>query len=62
PFLRNLALAAFLFHVTNFTLLMVFNYILGVYYWFFAGFIFLLPQLENRQFLLYKNQSQQSYV
>ncbi|MFM6022402.1 MAG: hypothetical protein ACKPER_05690, partial [Dolichospermum sp.] len=62
PFLRNLALAAFLFHVTNFTLLMVFNYILGVYYWFFAGFIFLLPQLEYQQLSLYQNQSQQSYV
>ncbi|MFM5946361.1 MAG: hypothetical protein ACKO9G_23875, partial [Dolichospermum sp.] len=62
PFLRNLALVTFLFHAINFTGQLVFNTTFGIYYWFFAGFIFLLPQLEYQQLSLYQNQSQQSYV
>lgn len=62
PFLRNLALAAFLFHAINFTGQVIFNTTCGIYYWFFSGFIFLLPELEYRQLLFYKNQSQHRYV
>lgn len=62
PFLRNLALAVFLFHVINFTGQLIFNTTFGVYYWFFSSFIFLLPQLEYRQLLFYRNQLQQKYV
>ncbi|MDB9482195.1 hypothetical protein PN476_06130, partial [Dolichospermum circinale CS-537/05] len=54
PFLRNLALAAFLFQAINFTGQLVFNTTFAVYYWFFAGFIFLLQQLEYQQLLLYR--------
>jgi hypothetical protein len=46
PFLRQLALSIFIFHATQFNGQLVFNHILSVYYWFFSGFIFLLPQLE----------------
>ncbi|MDB9458674.1 hypothetical protein PN473_09705, partial [Dolichospermum circinale CS-545/17] len=62
PFLRNLALAVFLFHAINFTGQLIFNTTFGVYYWFFSGFIFLLPQLEYQQLLFYRNQLQQKYV
>jgi hypothetical protein len=62
PFLRNLALAIFLFHAINFTGQLIFNNTFGVYYWFFSSFIFLLPQLEYQQLLFYRNQSQQKYV
>lgn len=62
PFLRNLALAVFLFHAINFTGQLIFNTTFGVYYWFFSGFIFLLPQLEYQQLLFYQNQTHQSYV
>jgi hypothetical protein len=62
PFLRDLALVAFLFHAINFTGQMVFNNTFAIYYWFFSGFIFLLPQLEYQQLLFYQNQTHQSYV
>ena len=62
PFLRDLALAAFLFHIINFTSQMVFNNTLAIYYWLFSGFIFLLPELEYRQLLFYRQQEKQSYV
>jgi hypothetical protein len=62
PFLRNLALAIFLFHAINFTGQLIFNTTFGIYYWFFSGFIFLLPQLEYQQLLFYQNQTHQSYV
>jgi hypothetical protein len=44
--LRQLALAAFLIHAIMFTSLMVFHVTFCIYYWFLAGFIFLLPKLE----------------
>lgn len=47
PLLRQLALSAFLIHALQFTGQLVFNHTLLVYYWFLAGFIFLLPQLEQ---------------
>ena len=62
PFLRDLAFAAFLFHAINFTNQMVFNNTFAIYYWLFSGFIFLLPELEYRQLLLYRHQAHQSYV
>lgn len=62
PFLRNLALAVFLFHTINLTAQLIFNNTFGVYYWFFSGFIFLFPQLEYQQLLFYRNQLQQKHV
>jgi hypothetical protein len=47
PFLRQLALTAFLFQATQFNGPLVFNHAFSVYYWFLTGFIFLLPQLEQ---------------
>lgn len=47
PLLRQLALSAFLIHALQFNGLLVFNHTLLVYYWFLAGFIFLLPRLEQ---------------
>ncbi|MEH2411344.1 hypothetical protein [Nostoc sp.] len=47
PLLRELALSAFLIHALLFTDRVVFNHTLLVYYWFLAGFIFLLPRLEQ---------------
>jgi len=47
PFLRQLALIAFLFQAIQFNGPLVFNYAFSLYYWFFTGFIFLLPQLER---------------
>jgi hypothetical protein len=46
PLLRQLALAAFLIHIIQFTGTMVFHVTFCIYYWFLAGFIFLLPKLE----------------
>jgi hypothetical protein len=62
PFLRNLALSVFLFHAINLTSQLVFNNTLGIYYWFFSGFIFLLPELEYRQSLSYSHQVKRQYV
>jgi len=47
PFLRQLALIAFLFQGIQCNAPIVFNYALSFYYWFFTSFIFLLPQLEQ---------------
>ncbi|MBD2358433.1 hypothetical protein H6G41_28130 [Tolypothrix sp. FACHB-123] len=47
PLLRQLALSAFLIHTLQFNAQLVFNHTLLVYYWFLAGFIFLLPRLEQ---------------
>ncbi|MDF5735814.1 MULTISPECIES: hypothetical protein [unclassified Nostoc] len=47
PLLRQLALSAFLIHAIQFSSQIVFNHTLLVYYWFLAGFIFLLPRLEQ---------------
>ncbi|BAY60601.1 hypothetical protein NIES22_06600 [Calothrix brevissima NIES-22] len=47
PFLFQLALSAFLFHALQIAIPVIFNNYMGIYYWFFAGFIFLLPDLEK---------------
>jgi hypothetical protein len=47
PFLKNLALAAFLVHAILLTGMTVLNHTANVYYWFMAGFIFLLPHLDS---------------
>jgi hypothetical protein len=49
PFLRNLALAAFLLQAINFNAQLASNNTYGIYFWFFSGFIFLFPELEYRQ-------------
>lgn len=47
PFLRQLALAAFLIHLIYLNAQLVVNHIFLVYYWFLASFVFLLPNLEQ---------------
>jgi hypothetical protein len=47
PFLKNLALAAFLVHAILFTGATYLNHTAHVYFWFMAGFIFLLPRLDS---------------
>lgn len=47
PFLRQLALAAFLIHLISISGQLVVNHTFLVYYWFLASFIFLLPHLEQ---------------
>jgi O-antigen ligase/polysaccharide polymerase Wzy-like membrane protein len=47
PFLKNLALAAFLVHAILFTGATVLNHTAHIYFWFMAGFIFLLPRLDS---------------
>jgi hypothetical protein len=47
PLLKNLALAAFLVHAILFTGTTVLNHTAHVYFWFMAGFIFLLPYLDS---------------
>jgi hypothetical protein len=47
PFLKQLALSAFLIQSINFSAQLVFNQTANLYYWFFYGFIYLLPQLER---------------
>lgn len=46
PVLRHLALAAFLFHALVLNGQLVTNTTVGVFYWFLAGFAFLLPRLD----------------
>ena len=48
PVLRHLGLAAFLFHALVFNGQLVTNTAVGVFYWFLAGFAFLLPTLDRR--------------
>jgi hypothetical protein len=48
PLLRQLALSIFLHQTIIFTGLVVFNHTANLYYWFFNGFILLLPQLERQ--------------
>lgn len=62
PFLRQLALATLLFHLITFTSQLVFNNTLAIYYWFFSGFIFLLPILQERQLLSYQQWLHQEHV
>jgi len=47
PFLRQLALAAFLVHAIQISGQLVVHHTFLVYYWFLSGFIFLLPWLEQ---------------
>jgi len=47
PFLKNLALAAFLVHAILSTGTTVLNHTAHIYFWFMAGFIFLLPHLDS---------------
>jgi len=61
PFLRNLALVAFLIQLIWLPGQLVFNNILAVYYWFLSGFIFLLPYLEQVETWRQHQQLLQSY-
>jgi hypothetical protein len=47
PFLRQLALTAFLIQAIQLNGQLVFHNTFSVYYWFFSSFIFLLPRLEQ---------------
>lgn len=47
PFLRQLGHCLLMFVAINFISQIVFNHTANLYYWFFNGFIFLLPQLER---------------
>lgn len=47
PSLRHVALAAFSIHAIQISGSTVLNHTFGLYYWFLAGFIFLLPQLDR---------------
>ncbi len=51
PMLRHLALAAFLMHGLFLTGQLVTNTTFSVFYWFLAGFVFLLPELDRRWLL-----------
>ncbi|MBW4686013.1 MAG: hypothetical protein KME40_13160 [Komarekiella atlantica HA4396-MV6] len=59
PFLRQLGTASLLFQAINFPAQLAFNNTYAIYYWFLTGFIFLLPELEYREFLYSKNWRQQ---
>jgi hypothetical protein len=59
PFLSQVGIAAFLFHALQITAPVVFNPNMGIYYWFCAGFILLLPELERREKLEYLYQEYQ---
>ncbi len=47
PFLKQLALSALLLQMITFSSQIAFNHTAGIYHWFFNGFIFLLPQIEQ---------------
>ncbi len=47
PFLRHLALTAFLIQLILFIGFLVFHHTFGLYYWFLTSFIFVLPRLEQ---------------
>jgi hypothetical protein len=49
PLYKELALSAFLFQAINITGQLVTNPTMLVYFWFFGGFIYLLPALEDRE-------------
>ncbi|OYQ63513.1 hypothetical protein B9G53_16595 [Pseudanabaena sp. SR411] len=49
PFYKDLALAIFLFQLINITGQLVTNPTMLVYFWFFSGFIYLLPVLEDKE-------------
>jgi hypothetical protein len=48
-FYKELALGAFLFQIINLTGQLVTNPTMLVYFWFFSGFIYLLPTLESQE-------------
>ncbi len=50
PFLKEMALIAFLIHLQFIPGQVVFHPLAVVYYWFLSGFIFLLPQLEIKNY------------
>ncbi|MCC5637244.1 hypothetical protein LC593_15525 [Nostoc sp. CHAB 5844] len=50
PFLKDMALVTFLIHLQYIPGQVVFHPLAVVYYWFLSGFIFLLPQLEIKNF------------
>jgi len=49
PLYKELAVCAFLFQSLNITGQLVTNPTMLVYFWFFGGFIYLLPALEDRE-------------
>ena len=49
PFSKDLALAVFLFQLINITGQLVTNPTMLMYFWFFSGFIYLLPLLEDKE-------------
>ncbi len=49
PFYKELALAIFLFQLINVTGQLITNPTMLVYFWFFSGFIYLLPALEDKE-------------
>ncbi len=61
PFLRNLALIAFLIQGIWFPNQHVFHITFNVYYWFMTGFIYLLPHLERIENWRQQYQIMQSY-
>jgi len=61
PFLRNLALVAFLIQLIWLPGQLVFHNTFAVYYWFLSGFIFLLPYLEHVETWRQHQQLLQSY-
>ncbi|MEQ8463068.1 hypothetical protein [Coleofasciculus sp. E1-EBD-02] len=62
PFLRQLALSAFLLQAIMFNSQLIFNPTANLYYWFLNGFIFLLPQLEQKVNWQHYQQTWQLYV
>ena len=49
PLTREMALTAFLMHLLFLPSQVVFQITFTIYYWLFAGFILLLPRIEERQ-------------
>jgi hypothetical protein len=49
PFHKDLALAIFLFQIIHIGRQLVTDPTMLVYFWFFSGFIYLLPAIENRE-------------
>ena len=49
PLYKDLALAIFLFQIINVTGQLITNPTMLVYYWFFSGFIYLLPVLDDKE-------------
>lgn len=62
PFLRQLALVAFLIQASQINSQLVFHHTFSVYYWFLSSFIFLLPRLEEIENWHKEQQLLQEYV